>query len=145
MLGRAIKIASEAFEGVKDRGGKPYILHCLRVMWDLKSEDEELNCIAVLHDFIEDIYKDNPQEGLIFLIKKGMSGRVVRALDLLTHKKITPYDDYIKAIAFNSDATKVKLSDLKDNSDITRLKGLTKKDFDRMEKYHRSFIYLSKV
>lgn len=56
MLGRAIKIASEAFEGVKDRGGKPYILHCLRVMWDLKSEDEELNCIAVLHDFIEDIY-----------------------------------------------------------------------------------------
>lgn len=74
-----------------------------------------------------------------------MSGRVVRALDLLTHKKITPYDDYIKAIAFNSDATKVKLSDLKDNSDITRLKGLTKKDFDRMEKYHRSFIYLSKV
>ena len=42
-------------------------------------------------------------------------------------------------------ATKVKLADLKDNSDITRLKGLSKKDFDRMEKYHRSYIYLSKI
>jgi hypothetical protein len=63
----------------------------------------------------------------------------------LTHRKEIPYDDYIKAISFNADAVKVKLADLKDNSDITRLKGLTKKDFDRMEKYHRSFMYLSKV
>ena len=55
------------------------------------------------------------------------------------------YKDYIKAISFNADATKVKLADLKDNSDITRLKGLSKKDFDRMEKYHRSFVYLSKI
>ena len=47
--------------------------------------------------------------------------------------------------SFNADATKVKLADLKDNSDITRLKGLRKADFDRMEKYHRSFIYLSKI
>ena len=55
------------------------------------------------------------------------------------------YDDYIKKIATDKDAVKVKLADLKDNSDITRLKGLTKKDFDRMEKYHRSYIYLSKI
>lgn len=145
MLGRAIKIASDVFDGVKDKGGQPYILHCLRVMHNLKSDDEELNCIAILHDFVEDVYKDNPQEGLIFLQKNGMSIRVIQAVNLLTHRKFNPYDDYIKGISFNVDATKVKLADLKDNSDITRLKGLTKKDFDRMEKYHRSFIYLSKI
>lgn len=145
MLGRAIKIASDAFDGVKDKGGQPYILHCLRVMYNLNSDDEELNCIAVLHDFVEDVYEQNPQEGLMFLQKNGMSGRVIQALNLLTHRRTTSYDDYIKGISFSTDATKVKLADLKDNSDITRLKGLTKKDFDRMEKYHRSFIYLSKI
>lgn len=145
MLGKAIALVAQSFENVKDKGGQPYILHCLRVMNNLHTEDEELKCIAVLHDYIEDIFADNPEKGLLLLSKTGFSRRVVQALNLLTHRKDTPYDDYIKAISFNEDATKVKLADLKDNSDITRLKGLTKKDFDRMEKYHRSYIYLSKV
>ena len=43
----------------------------------------------------------------------------------------------------NPDAKRVKREDLRDNSDITRLKGLRKKDFDRLEKYSKAFIYLS--
>ena len=144
MLGKAIALAAQSFEHVKDKGGQPYILHCLRVMNNLYTEDEELKVIAVLHDWVEDVFKTNPKRGLQ-LLRKQYSERVVKALDLLTHRKEVPYDDYIKAISFNVDATKVKLADLKDNSDITRLKGLSKKDFDRMEKYHRSFIYLSKI
>jgi len=145
MLGKAIALASEAFKNTKDKGGQPYILHCLRVMDNLHTDDEELKIIAILHDYVEDIYKNNPEAGLQALRDIGFSARVVQALDLLTHRKGVPYDEYIKPIAFNIDATKVKLADLKDNSDITRLKGLSKKDFDRMEKYHRSFIYLSKI
>lgn len=141
MLGKAIALAAQAFEDVKDKGGQPYILHCLRVMNNLHTDDEELKIIAVLHDVVEDC-KDLTLRELQML---GFSDRVIKALDLLTHRKEVSYDDYIKAISFNADATKVKLADLKDNSDITRLKGLTKKDFDRMEKYHRSFIYLSKI
>ena len=144
MLGKAIALAAQAFENVKDKGGQPYILHCLRVMDNLHTEDEELKIIAVLHDWVEDMFKNDPERGLA-LLREHYSERVVKALDLLTHRKEVSYDDYIKAISFNADATKVKLADLKDNSDITRLKGLTKKDFDRMEKYHRSFIYLSKI
>lgn len=140
MLGRAIALASKAFENKKDKGGQPYILHCLRVMNNLHTNDEELKIIAVLHDVPEDTEID-----IVDLRILGYSERVLKALDLLTHRKGIPYDDYIKAISLNEDTTKVKLADLKDNSDITRLKGLTKKDFDRMEKYHRSFIYLSKV
>lgn len=145
LLAKAISFAAQSFEHITDKGGHPYILHCIRVMQGLHTEDEELKCIAILHDVIEDIFTENPQKGLDLLSKNGFSERVVRALDLLTHRKGVPYDDYIKAIALNVDATKVKLSDLKDNSDITRLKGLTKKDFDKMEKYHRSYIYLSKI
>lgn len=75
----------------------------------------------------------------------GFKNRVVSALELLTHVENLSYDDYIKAISFNEDARLVKLADLKDNSDITRLKGLRKKDLERMEKYHRSYIYLSEI
>ena len=140
MLGKAIALASRAFQERKDKGGQPYILHCLRVMNNLHTNDEELKIIAVLHDIIEDT---TVTEECLYAM--GFSYRVVSALRLLTHDRNVPYDDYIKAISFNADATKVKLADLKDNSDITRLKGLSKKDFDRMEKYHRSFVYLSKV
>lgn len=140
MLGKAIALASKAFENTKDKGGQPYILHCLRVMDNLHTEDEELKIIAILHDVLEDT--EITADDLRFM---GFKNRVVSALELLTHVDNLSYDDYIKAISFNADATKVKLADLKDNSDITRLKGLSKKDFDRMEKYHRSFIYLSKI
>lgn len=140
MLGKAIALASKAFENTKDKGGQPYILHCLRVMNNLHTEDEELKIIAILHDVLEDT--EITADDLRFM---GFKNRVVSALELLTHVDNLSYDDYIKAISFNADATKVKLADLKDNSDITRLKGLSKKDFDRMEKYHRSFIYLSKI
>lgn len=145
MLGKAIALAAQSFEHAKDKGGQPYILHCMRVMNNLHTDDEELKIIAILHDLVEDVFKDNPEKGLTLLSEAGFSRRVVQAINLLTHRKETPYDDYIKAISFSEDATKVKKADLKDNSDITRLKGLTKKDFDRMEKYHRSFIYLSKI
>ena len=39
-------------------------------------------------------------------------------------------------------AKAIKLTDLEHNSKITRLKGLRKKDFDRLEKYHRAYTYL---
>ena len=140
MLGKAIKIAAEAFENVKDKGGQPYILHCLRVIDNLHTKDEELKTIAVLHDVLEDT--KITADDLRFI---GFKNRVVSALELLTHVENLSYDDYIKAISFNEDARLVKLADLKDNSDITRLKGLRKKDLERMEKYHRSYIYLSEI
>ena len=138
MLGHAIAIASEAFKGKTDKGGKPYILHCLHVMNQMPAGDEELMQIAVLHDLIEDT-----SWGPSNLRDLGFSERVVSALVLLTHVKDTSYDDYIKRLALNEDSRRVKLADLKHNSDITRMKGLRKKDFDRIEKYHRSFAYLS--
>lgn len=141
-LAVAIALAAEGFKNIKDRGGKPYILHCLRVMNNLNTDDEELQQIAVLHDVVED--EVATMEDLQYKYK--FSKRVIAALILLTHDTMMlSYDDYIKRIATNDDARVVKLADLKDNSDISRLKGLSKKDFDRMEKYHRAYIYLSKV
>lgn len=54
MLSKMLVIATNAHAGQFDKGGKPYILHCLAVMNLLDSSDEELLCIAVGHDVIED-------------------------------------------------------------------------------------------
>jgi hypothetical protein len=51
--------------------------------------------------------------------------------------------DYVKRLAHDSDAKDIKKSDLEHNSKITRLKDVTKKDFDRIEKYHIAYKYLS--
>jgi (p)ppGpp synthase/HD superfamily hydrolase len=139
MLSKAIRIAAEAFEDKVDKGGQPYILHCLYVMNQMPEDDEELRCIAVMHDLVEDT---SWTTGLLFY--EGFSERVIRGVYTLTHESWETYDDYIKRISANKDAVKVKLADLRHNSDITRIKGLTKKDFDRMEKYHRAYTYLSR-
>ena len=137
-LGRAIAITTSAFKDKVDKSGKPYILHCLRVMQAVDQNDDELMQIAMMHDLLEDT-PWNPEA----LLAEGFSNRVIAAVIILTHKEGMSYDDYIKRISTSEDARAVKLADLKDNSDITRLKGLRKKDFDRMEKYHKAYVYLS--
>ena len=104
----------------------------------LRTTDEELMSIAVLHDVIEDT--DITFNTLTTL---GFSKRIIDGVDALTRKDNESYDKFIKRCAMNPDAKLIKREDLRDNSDITRLKGLRQKDFERLEKYSRAFIYLS--
>lgn len=134
MFDKAMFIAAREHLGVRDKGGHAYILHPMRIAMRLRTNDEELMSIAVLHDVIEDsklTFED--------LKAEGFSDRVINALKLLTHQKGVSYDDYIDAMRGNLDALRIKREDLRDNSDITRLKGLRQKDFERMEKYIRAF------
>lgn len=137
-LGLAISIAAGAFKYRFDKGGNPYILHCLQVMNWVDSSDVELMIIAVLHDLIEDT-----KWSINDLRMLGFSERVITALECLTHWDEEPYKDYINRVATNIDAIKVKLADLRHNSDITRMKGLREKDLKRIEKYFKAFKYLS--
>lgn len=138
LLAHAIALASDKFKDKYDKSGQPYILHCLHVMYKMPADDPELRIIAVLHDLIEDT-----DVTIADLRELGYSDRVLVALTLLTHDLAVPYDDYIKDIARHDDARRVKLADLDHNSRVTRLKGLRKKDHDRLEKYCRAFVYLS--
>lgn len=140
MLGKAIGIVSNVFANKKDKGGEPYILHCLRVMNSVRHLGHDVMCAAVLHDLVEDTLWDNQM-----LINFGFSNDIVTWVDLLTHKRTDSYDDYIKKLSFSRVATKIKMADLRDNSDITRLKGLTKKDHERIEKYFKAYEYLKKT
>lgn len=136
-LALAIAITAEAFKDVLDKGGQPYILHCLRVMNNTQG-DEDVKCAAMMHDLIEDT-----DYTFANLTELGFSDKTIGLLHLLTHNKETPYMEYIKAVAVSNEASEIKRKDLEDNSNITRLKGLRKKDLDRIEKYHTAYMYLS--
>lgn len=140
-LGTAIAIAAKAHESVKDYGGNAYILHPMRIMFSLNTKDEELMAMAILHDVVEDSEEWNIEK----LREEGMTERVISALQCLTHLDNESYEAYIKRVSTNPDAIKIKLADLKDNSDITRLKGITQKDMARIEKYHKAYTYLMNV
>lgn len=142
LLAKAIKIASEAFEDRLDKGGKPYIMHCLYVMNKVEHLGETAMVCAVLHDLIEDI--ENAHD---ILADNGIPVQIVFTLNLLTHKKDESYMDYVKRIGASGDdiAIEIKKADLEHNSQIMRLKGLTKKDFDRLEKYFIAYEYLRKI
>lgn len=137
MLGRAIEIAVTAHAGQIDKGGRPYILHPLWVMDKVRHLGDDYMIVAVLHDVIEDTDWSIGQ-----LREEGFNNDIIVALSLLTHVVGIPYDHYIKAISTNPIARAVKLRDLEHNTKVTRLKGLRKKDFDRLEKYHRAYTYL---
>ena len=137
MLGKAISIASQAFENKKDKGGQPYILHCLYVMNEVKHISHEAMIIAVLHDLLEDTNWTSME-----LMDAGFTNAIIRRIENLTHREDENYDTYIKRVSLDKLCTYIKLADLRHNSDITRMKGLTKKDFDRLEKYHKAYEYL---
>lgn len=137
LLSKAIHIATNAHHGQFDKGGKPYILHCFRVMNYLDTDDEEMQCIALLHDVAEDTritFQD--------MRDAGMTDRVIAALRLLTKMPGQTYDEYKSGVLSSVDAMKVKKSDLTDNSDIRRLKGISEKDIERTVKYHRFYLEL---
>jgi (p)ppGpp synthase/HD superfamily hydrolase len=137
MLANMLLVATNAHGGQFDRGGQPYILHPLKVMHYLKSDDEELLCIALGHDIVEDTPTTFKQ-----LRAVGMSERVVRAIRALTKMPGQTYDEYRSKVMENPDAIRVKMADLRHNCDIRRLKGLTDADFARTERYHRFYVDL---
>lgn len=128
MLNKAIVIAAKAHDGQIDKGGNPYILHPLRVMINCESESEKI--CAVLHDVIEDTnitFED--------LKSRGFSDEIVTALDCLTKREGESYDNFISRVLSNELACRVKLADLIDNMDLTRIQNPSEEDEARIQKY----------
>lgn len=130
LLERAIKLAEKYHEGQFDKGGHPYVEHPLRVMDGVESTDEKV--VAVLHDVLEDCDVSREQ-----LIKEGIPDYLVNKLEILCKGKNEKYFDYIDRIK-DPLTLKVKLSDLKDNMNLDRLKEVTEKDLKRLEKYKKA-------
>ena len=129
----AAAIAFAATKHIKqvDRAGQPYILHPLRVMAAMNTD--EARRVAVLHDVVEDCGVTLDE-----LRSLGYSEREVLAIEALTKRKDEKddYPKFITRVLLNPLAAKVKLADLEDNLDTRRLESLGPKDLERLAKYH---------
>lgn len=132
-LERAIAIAVTAHAGQTDKAGQPYILHPLRVMLAMRNADERI--VAVLHDVVEDC----PTWTFARLLEERFSEQVIDALRSVTKlAENEDYDAFIDRALANPIGWRVKLADLRDNADLTRLTAPTERDLARVEKYRRA-------
>jgi len=136
-LEQAIALAVEKHRGKRDKGGQPYILHPLRVMLAVDTEEERR--VAVLHDVVEDT--DVTLEDLRAL---GYPEREVLAIDALTLRKDRDetYQEFIERVGLNSIARRVKLADLADNMDVRRLAIVDDAARERLERYRQAWVRL---
>ena len=137
-LERAIAIAAVAHEGQVDKAGSPYVLHPLRMM--LAVTTPEARIAAVLHDVVEDTPVTLEQ-----LRAEGFPAAVIEAVEALTKREGEDYEAFIRRVAPNPIAREVKLADLRDNSDLTRIAEPTEKDRARIEKYRRAIATLQSL
>lgn len=136
-LERAIEIAVEAHRGVLDKGGNPYVLHPLRVMFSLHTEEEKI--VGVLHDVVEDsdwTFED--------LMAEGFSEAVIEGLKSVTKTdEAEDYEVFVHRAMRNAIGRKVKIADITDNLDVRRIKELKPKDMERLNKYKRALAVLT--
>jgi (p)ppGpp synthase/HD superfamily hydrolase len=136
MLSEAICLAAQAHHGQVDKAGQPYILHPVRVMIKLRDNTGD-QAVAVLHDVVEDT-------GYSFSrCASCLNEELMEALRCLTRRENEPYDEYIDRICTNKRACRIKLADLEDNMDLSRLEAVTDKDKLRYGKYQKAHSKIS--
>lgn len=137
-LEKAIVIAATAHAGQRDKAGAPYILHPLRVMLRMRSEEERI--VAILHDVVEDTDWTFDR-----LYAEGFERQVVEAIDSVTKRESEAYDDFVDRAGRNTIGSRVKLADLEDNADVSRIAQPTEKDHQRIAKYRSAIKRLSEM
>ena len=141
LLQKAKALAKEQFAGITDKSGVDYYLGHLSSVAALVESDKE-KIVAYLHDIMED--RDYPEDKL----KEEVGEDISRAVRRLTHKGGLDEEGYlecIRAIKESGDelAIAVKIADLTNNSDYTRLGAsspddLAEGDRRRYEKYKKA-------
>jgi len=132
----AIAIAVEAHRGQTNKAGAPYILHPLRVLLAVATEEERM--AAVLHDVLED-----SGWTLARFRQRGVPEPVLEALDGLTCREGESYEAFVARAAGNPISRQVKLAGLEGNMDLRRLGALTPRGADRLARDHRAWVLLT--
>ncbi len=137
-LEQAIVIAAKAHTGQVDKAGAPYILHPLRVMLSLDSPEDKI--VGVLHDVVEDsptTFED--------LRAAGFSETTIQALASVTRRPDEAYLTFVARAAADPIGRRVKLADLRDNTDRSRIPNPSAKDYARLERYRQAIRLLEET
>ncbi len=130
----ALWIAIKAHKGQVDKAGKAYITHPINVMFGVKGYKTKI--VALLHDVVED------SDYTLADLEKYFNEDIITAVNLITKKEAQNYSEYISQLKENEIAKAVKLSDLRHNMNLKRIKNITEKDLIRLEKYKKVKVYL---
>ena len=137
-LENAITLAVQLHAGQLDKGDQPYILHPLRVMLQLQQPDQQI--VAVLHDILEDTHTTAQD-----LQNLGFQTHIIQAIQALTK---LPHETRVQAAmrtAQNPLACAVKIADVQDNMNLTRIPNPTARDLARLEEYRQVLEILQKA
>ena len=132
---KALKLCFEAHKEQVDKSGMPYVFHPFHLAEQMQTE--ETTIVALLHDLVEDT-----EYTIEDLVNMGFDKAITDAIALMTHTDDMDYMDYVRMIKENPIAKKVKLADLKHNSDLTRLDVVDEKALNRREKYLKAISLL---
>ncbi len=111
---KALRLCFDSHKEQTDKTGMPYVFHPFHLAEQMT--DEISTVCALLHDVVEDTDYE-----LADLAEMGFPSEVIEVLRLLTHDPEVPYLDYVRLIAQNPIAKRVKLADLAHNSDLSRM------------------------
>ncbi len=134
---KALRLCFDAHREQVDKTGLPYVFHPFHLAEQMK--DEYTTVCALLHDVVEDT-----DYTLDDLRSMGFPDEVMDALALLTHDPEVPYMDYVSEIAKNPIARKVKMADLRHNSDLSRMDEVDEWAAARNAKYKKALAYLKR-
>jgi (p)ppGpp synthase/HD superfamily hydrolase len=128
-LNKVIRLAANLHAGQTDKSGRPYLGHAERVANMVRNSGGTWvqEQAAWLHDAIEDT-EATPQ----FLLDKGIPSTVVDIIRAMTHGNNEPNINYWQRIVHTPGARLVKLCDIYDNLDPSRLCYLDEKTQERL-------------
>ena len=130
----AKKWAEKRHQGQVDKAGAPYIGHPARVAGRLETPEEKI--VGWLHDTVEDT-------GLTLEEIETQFGReIAAAVDAVSRRPGEDWDAYLQRAKANPIARQVKISDLIDNSNLSRLARVSMKDVLRQAKYNQALQFL---
>ena len=161
-------VAREVHQGQKDKGGNDYFVsHLLPVAQSGFTWKEKI--VGFLHDAIEDTdyttealfrkiedtlrklstsedeaWKEEfdmmpfPGESIYFPSYDDWQ-EMGDALEILNHHTAPNREEYINRFGENQLALKVKLNDMRNNMDISRIPSPTPKDYERLERYKSEY------
>lgn len=135
MTKKAMKLCFSAHRDQVDKSGLPYVFHPFHLAEQM--EDEDTTIVALLHDVVEDT-----EITFADLAQMGFSQQVIGAIQAMTHAEGVPYLEYVDQIKDNPIARRVKLADLRHNSDLSQLDQVDEKALERVKKYQAAIALL---
>lgn len=131
---RARSLAEKAHKGQVDKSGVDYIEHPARVA--MRVHSPEAKVVAWLHDVVEDAGVPLSE------IRASFGPDTAKAVDAVSRRENESWSDYLCRVKGNDMARQIKISDLIDNSNISRLPAVTAADVQRQAKYNRALMFL---